>query len=131
VAWHRLDMAVRARSILVGYDGSEAADRALDAAVDLAGYGSTLAVATVDSGARGGARAPLERARERLLRRQVLAQYLEPVGDPADSLIETARALHADLVVVGRRKRAVKRLVLGSVSAKVVRRAPCDVLVVR
>ena len=35
-------MAARARSILVGYDGSEAARRALAAAADLSGYGSSL-----------------------------------------------------------------------------------------
>jgi nucleotide-binding universal stress UspA family protein len=39
-----------------------------------------------------------------------------------------ARAVGADLVVVGRR--GALRRVLGSVSADVVRRAPCDVLVV-
>lgn len=121
----------RARSILVGYDGSASAERALDAAADLAGYGSTLAVVSVNADGWGDGRRALARARERLLRRQLTAQYLEPVGDPAAALVETARKLDADLVVVGRRKRSVQRLVLGSVSSKVVRRAPCDVLVVR
>jgi nucleotide-binding universal stress UspA family protein len=124
-------MAARARNILVGYDGSEAAVRALDAAADLAGYGSTLAVVSVGRERRPGGPRPLADARERLLRRQVTARYLEPVGDPAATLVETAYELEADLVVVGRRKSALQRLVLGSVSAKVVRRAPCDVLVVR
>ena len=59
------------------------------------------------------------------------ASYLEQVGDAAEQLVETARELDVDLVVVGRRKSSLQRLVLGSVSAKVVRRAPCDVLVVR
>ena len=40
-------MAARPRRIMVGYDGSEAATRALDVAADLVGYGSTLAVVTV------------------------------------------------------------------------------------
>jgi nucleotide-binding universal stress UspA family protein len=138
-------MAVRARSILVGYDGSEAAERALDAAAELAGYGSTLAVVSVargrederieydgTNGSVGRSSALLREARERLLRRQVTARYLEPVGEPAEMLVETARELDADLIVVGRRNQsALQRLVLGSVSAKVVRRAPCDVLVVR
>ena len=52
------------------------------------------------------------------------------LGD-AEQLVETARELDVDLIVVGRRKSSLQRLVLGSVSAKVVRRAPCDVLVVR
>jgi nucleotide-binding universal stress UspA family protein len=37
----------RSRRIMVGYDGSAAGRRALAAAADLVGYGSTLAVVTV------------------------------------------------------------------------------------
>ena len=44
-------MAARARKIMVGYDGSDASTRALDVAADLVGYGSTLAVVTVQNGA--------------------------------------------------------------------------------
>jgi nucleotide-binding universal stress UspA family protein len=137
-------MAALARKILVGYDGSDAALRALDTAAALAGYGSALAVVSVarrrdDDAVNGddvdgivGAEQLLRDARERLLRRHVTARYIEPVGEPAEMLVETARELDADLIVVGRRRQsALKRLVLGSVSAKVVRRAPCDVLVVR
>ncbi len=65
------------------------------------------------------------------MRRQVAATYLQPVGEPAAELLETARELDADLVVLGRRSRSLRRVVLGSVSAKVVQDAPCDVLVVR
>jgi nucleotide-binding universal stress UspA family protein len=123
-------MAARPRTILVGYDGSEAAQRALGAAADLAGYGSRLTVATVRTGAAAGDVS--QTARELLHRRQVTARYVEPVGEPAEKLIETASEIGADLVVVGRRSRNVlKRLVLGSVSADVVRGADCDVLVVR
>ena len=138
-------MAVRARNILVGYDGSEAAQRALDAAADLTGYGSALSVVSVasrpENGAPNGSTAPdddvparqlLSEARSLLLRRHVTARYIEPVGDPAEMLMETARELDADLIVVGRRDQTpLRRLVLGSVSAKVLRRADCDVLVVR
>ena len=59
------------------------------------------------------------------------ASYLQPVGEPAAELVDAARELDADLVVLGRRSRSLRRAVLGSVSAKVVRNAPCDVLVVR
>ena len=40
-------MAPRPRRIMVGYDGSDAATRALDVAADLVGYGSTLEVVAV------------------------------------------------------------------------------------
>ena len=124
-------MAARTRRIVVGYDGSDAAQRALDAAAGLAGYGSTLSVVAVSRRGDGEGRV-LDGARERLVSRNVAAAYLAPVGDPAEQLIETAREVDADLLVVGRRdENAIKRLVLGSVSSKVVSDAPCDVLVVR
>lgn len=124
-------MAARARNILVGYDGSEAARRALDAAADLVGYGSALSVVSVATRPEDRARKLLSEARSLLLRRHVTARYIEPVGEPAEMLMETARELDADLIVVGRRdQNPFRRIVLGSVSAKVVHRAPCDVLVV-
>ena len=124
-------MSAQSQKIMVAYDDSDAARRALDRAADLAGYGSSLTVVSV---ARDGGRyqaGPLDQAREQLVRRQVAATYLQPVGEPAAELVETARELEADLVVLGRRSRSLRRVVLGSVSAKVVRDAPCDVLVVR
>jgi nucleotide-binding universal stress UspA family protein len=124
-------MSAQPRKIVVGVDDSEPSDRALERAADLAGYGSTLTVVSVTRDGDHYAAGPLENARERLLRRHVTATYLQPVGDPAAELVEAARELEADLVVLGRRSRSLRRLVLGSVSDAVVRRAPCDVLVVR
>ena len=125
-------MSGRARSILVGVDGTAVANRALDAAADLSGYGSRLTVVHVlpdDGGGRPNG--VLDRARERLVRRQIQARYLERTGDAGRALLETAESIGADVVVVGRRERnALRRLWLGSVSARVVRRAECDVLVV-
>jgi nucleotide-binding universal stress UspA family protein len=122
-------MAARPRKIVVGYDGSEASRRALDAAADLVGYGSTLSVVTVRNAEvdRDVPRA----AREHLQRRHVEARYHEPAGEAAEQLVEVAESLGADLVVVGRRDRRPLRALLGSVSSRVVRRAHCDVLVVR
>ena len=119
----------RPRRILIGYDGSDAAGRALDAAADLVGYGSTLAVITV----RNGELSPsvCAEARAQLQRRHVEARYHEPRGEPAEQLVEAARELQADLVVVGRRDRKPLWGPLGSVSSVVIRRAHCDVLVVR
>jgi len=58
---------------------------------------------------------------------------IEPSGgDPADMILEKARTWLADLIVVGTHGRnAVGRVVLGSVSMKVLRHAPCSVRVVR
>jgi nucleotide-binding universal stress UspA family protein len=116
---------------MIAYDDSDAARRALDRAADLTGYGSTLTVVSVAPEGGHYQAGPLDQAREQLVRRQVAATYLQPVGEPATELVEAARELDADLVVLGRRSRSLRRVVLGSVSAKVVRNAPCDVLVVR
>jgi nucleotide-binding universal stress UspA family protein len=124
-------MTDRPRRILVGYDDSESARRALDRAAALTGYGSTLTVVNVASTGENGTDV-LAQARRRLVDQLVSATYLQPVGEPADELVAAARELDADVVVVGRRSgNAFRRVVLGSVSANVVRHAPCDVLVVR
>ncbi len=67
------------------------------------------------------------------LRRHGLVVDVEVVaGDPAETLIERARELYADLIVVGNRGRGpVTSVVLGSVSAYLVDHAPCPVLVAR
>jgi nucleotide-binding universal stress UspA family protein len=126
-------MAAQARNILIAFDGSEASRRALDVAARLTGYGSTLTVVSVGREGDGGVATALADAHERLLGRQLTATYLERLGEPAAEIVEAARALEADLVVVGRRNENLRagRPVPGSVSAAVVRDAPCDVLVVR
>ena len=111
---------------MVGYDGSDASARALDVAASLAGYGSTLTVVTVQTDASDDSAA--RSARQQLQQRLVQAGYHETTGEPAKQLLKQARELGADLLVVGRRN---GRPLLGSVSSKVVRRACCDVLVVR
>jgi len=53
-------------------------------------------------------------------------------GHPATSLLETAETLRADLIAMGSRGLGpVKEFLLGSVSHKVVRCAPCSVLIAR
>jgi nucleotide-binding universal stress UspA family protein len=124
-------MAARPKRVLLCFDGSELSRRALDAAAALVGYGSTLAVANVAHDEAHEADLVLREAREDLLLRGLTATYLPLSGDPADRLVQAALELGADLVVVGRRGRAgTPDRALGRVSAGVVSRAPCDVLVV-
>ena len=115
---------------MVGFDGSAGADRALERAAELLGYGSILTVVTVSNNGTSSSET-VDRARQQLLRRQLSATYLERRGDPTSLLVDSAEAIGADLVVEGRRRnRAPAADGLGSVSAGVVRSAPCDVLVV-
>jgi nucleotide-binding universal stress UspA family protein len=53
-------------------------------------------------------------------------------GDPARAILKLAAAWGADTIVLGSHgRRGVDRLLLGSVSAYVVRHAPCSVAVIR
>lgn len=53
-------------------------------------------------------------------------------GDPAGEVLKCARAVNADLVLIGTHDRVgLEKLLLGSVAAKVARDAPCPVLIVR
>jgi nucleotide-binding universal stress UspA family protein len=123
-------MAAVAKRIMVGYDGAEPARRALDRAAELAGYGATVTVVRVANS--GGEDDSLSEARDRLAGRHVRARVVERFGEPAETLVEIATAEDADLLIVGSRNRnGLARLALGSVSGRVVRDAPCDVLVVR
>lgn len=135
--------------LVVGYDGSEHAGRALERAA-LLSTGDPVVVVSVVSvsgpAARGPARVEpreievhheqLAHARSLLKTYGVEAQLIETlgnaIGDTADALIDVARKHNADIIVVGTRGLGgLKRLVLGSVSTKLVHEAPCDVLVVR
>jgi nucleotide-binding universal stress UspA family protein len=67
---------------------------------------------------------------ERAVGRPVHATVLP--GAPADEIIRFVREHRQDLLVVGTHgRRGVERLLLGSVAERVVREAPCSVLVVR
>ena len=74
-----------------------------------------------------GAQAIVRQAREA----GVQATFLVWEGDPAESILEASQSEAADVIVLGSRPRLnVRRLILGSVSSEVARRATCDVVVV-
>jgi len=53
-------------------------------------------------------------------------------GDPAMEICRYAEEEHTDLIIVGKRDKALlEKLFLGSVSQKVVQNAPCHVLVLK
>ena len=128
--------------ILVGYDGSEAARRALVHAAELVGRGGILGVInvittqavssrleTVRDGERGQQRKLLQEAKMLLGEWEVQMTPVKAVGDPATEIRAAAEESGAGIVVVGRGS-GLRRLIHGSVSTRLVRQAPCDVLVV-
>ena len=61
----------------------------------------------------------------------IMESIVEP-GDPVKVILDQAKRLRADLIVMGTNgRRGVQRLVLGSVAESVVRRAGCPVFVVK
>lgn len=61
----------------------------------------------------------------------VRATYLIWEGDPAEAILEASLAEQADVIVLGSRPRTnLRRLILGSVSSAVFKRATCEVVVV-
>ena len=67
-----------------------------------------------------------------LPQRDLIVTWCTSIGEPAEEIAARARAIEADLIVVGSRGRGpLATSILGSVSAGVIDRAPCPVLVVR
>ncbi|HUK79873.1 MAG TPA: universal stress protein [Nitrososphaerales archaeon] len=122
------------RKLLVGYDGSAQAERALDFAIGIASEneGSEIHVAYVvqkpagipdpvpdevlESIRRAG-KEELMNA-ERLVKKNLIdvAVYLE-VGSPGEKLLELAGRLKPDLVVLGTLQHSASERLLGTVSS--------------
>ena len=89
--------------------------------------------ASIDSlgnGRRRHQRHVLHEARALLGERHVRMTPLAAVGDPTSEIRAAAEKSGVGMIVVGRGS-GLRRLIDGSVSARLVRRSPCDVLVVR
>jgi nucleotide-binding universal stress UspA family protein len=131
--------------VLVAYDGSDVSRRALQRVVRFT-TAAEIGIVTVarpiyrDPPYTGYAdpkdeeeqRRVLGNARDILEQGGISAAGFAPVGDPADEILGTAASFGAELIVLGARSMGtVKRLVLGSVSTKVMRESNCDVLIVK
>lgn len=133
-------------TVVVGFDGSAAAERALERAAALAGNGSVvLVVASPTMPTEGVVSEPIldvpdpaerdalmERGSARLRELGSAARAVASRLPPAQALIEVAREERAEMILVGATGTGyVARALLGSTAENLVRHAPCDVLVVR
>lgn len=137
-------------TVAVGTDGSDTADIAVDAAIDLAESNrARLLILSVpralgaDERRHAEADAPddiqwaidppaervLEAAAERARERGIDVLTLTGSGNPADALCRCASDHHADVIVVG--NKGIHRRVLGSVPNRVAHHAPCSVMIVK
>jgi nucleotide-binding universal stress UspA family protein len=144
--------------VLVAFDGSPAADAALERGiVEARERGATLdvltvtetpptataglegvlgTVAAVDFSPDGVIHAPLEvapalaAARARVEQTGLEAQYLWTGGEPGRAIVEAAKSLGASLIVVGEHKGgALHSLLWADVADEVRKHAPCPVVV--
>jgi nucleotide-binding universal stress UspA family protein len=140
----------RFQTFLVPHDFSEDADAALEAALELArrlgaeihllhAYQQPIDVLSpygvaippnIGPELRAAGLARLQQIAARASGVRIEAHVVE--GPPAVVIAEQARAIGADLVVMGTRGRTgLRHLLLGSVAERTVRTAPCPVLTVK
>jgi nucleotide-binding universal stress UspA family protein len=123
-------------NILLAYNDTDASNRALERAGQLANlYGAKLVVTSVTPVAIGEAPdmspgAELQRADARLRELGIEAELVEAIGDIAAAIVDVAEAHDAGLIVIGTREPSqVERMLGHSVSEQVQRMAHCDVLI--
>jgi nucleotide-binding universal stress UspA family protein len=142
---------LRLQRILVPIDFSECSKKALEYALPLAreqqaaltllyvvppaysaGEYSGVDFAQLEASLCDGGQRELTKIAVNEVRGEVSADTLIKVGSPARQIVETARKLPADLIVISTHGRTgLKHVLMGSVAEHVVQRAPCPVLVVR
>ncbi|HEX3758466.1 MAG TPA: universal stress protein [Kofleriaceae bacterium] len=136
-------------NILVPIDFSACSERALDYACDLAArLGARIHVINAIGGALPELSVALSEQMISSLRHSNAAALDELIAprrataafgeisvvdnDARDAILQAARAVRADLIVIGTHgRRGLTRVLLGSVAEDVLRRAPCPVLAVR
>ena len=138
------------KKILVGYDGSDGAKKALRAAVDLAKhYGSELHSISVEEdlphyaatvgevreakAEKNGYFARLvEEAREMAAREGVTLHSKVVAGHEVETIVEYAKDHHFDVVVIGFMGHSkIYDRVWGSTSQNITRLVPCTVILVK
>ena len=133
------------KQIVVGYDESEPAKRALARAAELASaFGAKVIVTSVAPAIHGRGLGPvdpvdppelhreeLQHAAAFLAEKGIEGEYDLALGDPAVHIVKLAGLRGADLIVVGTDEPNMIERMLGlSVSGAVQRKAHCDVLIV-
>jgi nucleotide-binding universal stress UspA family protein len=135
------------KSILFATDGSQYSEAATNKAIDIAkSYGSELnVVSVVDVTDEFIARAPgalddlvkkaksiVEDVKNKAISEGIKAEGIVKEGDAYKSIVDIAEKQKADAIIMGSHGRTgLKRLLMGSVTERVIGHAPCPILVVK
>lgn len=140
------------KRILLGYDGSDNAMRALQSAITMTKEGGgTLSVIVVADTLSYQSRYMMryyKHLRDDIIRyaKEQLSKAIETAeakgitsvqgaveeGHPAEMILARASDANADLIIVGRRGlRGIQKYLLGSVSSSIVSHSTCDVMVIK
>lgn len=138
---------VRIEKLLVPTDGSEFSEGAIREAINLSKTCSSklIVISVIETNPEYASIAPqliekvekearqhLEAIKERASKEGIGCEIIARQGDdPYKYIVEEAAKNNIDIIIMGRRGRTgLKRLMMGSVTAKVIGHSPCDVLVV-
>jgi nucleotide-binding universal stress UspA family protein len=98
---------------------------------DLAGAAAGSVGGLLDE-QRKSAKQQLERLQARYARRNIKLRALQQTGTPYQAIVDAAKTLKADLIVMSTHGRTgVSHMLMGSVAERVVRTAVCPVLTIR
>jgi nucleotide-binding universal stress UspA family protein len=98
---------------------------------DLAGAAAGATVGLIEEQRQSG-RQQLERLKARYARRHVKLRTLLQTGTPYQVIVDTAKSIKADMIVMSTHGRTgMTHLLVGSVAERVVRAASCPVLTIR
>lgn len=139
------------QKIILATDGSENAHRAALAAIDLAkGLSLSSLIIThivihppdqsrmvkaqfdVHTLLEDDAKIAIKRTIDSLNQAELRYDLRVAIGDPSYEVVEIAKKEQADLIILGTRGLgAIKGVLMGSVSQKIIQAAPCPVMIVK
>jgi nucleotide-binding universal stress UspA family protein len=135
------------KNLILAYDGSKFSNKALQEAISIAksSGGSLVILSVVDITDEFESEAPgltdkmtekllklTQKALEKAVASKVKAKVEVHVGDAFEMIVDIAKKKKADIIVMGSHGRTgLTRLLMGSVTSRVIGHAPCSVLVVK
>ena len=126
------------KNILVPFDHSDPAERALQSAIELVAPGGTITLLEATSGISPNAAAEAEKSLKEIAEgaqdtteKDITFKIQIMVGLPAPSVVKYAKSADVELIVMGRRGLSAVRSMLGSVSQRVVKEVELPVLLIK